>query len=373
MRPPRLSLPFHEWPEPDHRLWEMRTAPSPGLFGPNRLARRLRPATLRKALQEYCMWLGYLARHDELAPNEPPAARATPARLDGFVEEQRDRGNRNATIRARLCGLRMTLRLIAPEADTRFLVRPHGISLRRWLPDEPRVRRFLHAREIAERAQMHFERGLAGRGYAGGACAVRDAALMGLLAMRGPRIASVAAMLLSDDIAKMGDHWVVRLPAEHVKTNERIAWPVPDELTPVIDAYVDVIRPALAQGGQATSAFWIGTHGKPLSKRGLTKAVRRRSLEWFGWCFGPHACRRFITTTVASEAPELLPDAAAMQGHGVEVQMRHYNDAKADAAARRYADLVERWRKETEVLAARRYGWDNIGRGMPRQRRRTNP
>lgn len=373
MKPSRLSMPFHGWPETDRQLWHLRTAPSPGLFGPNRLARRLRPATLRKALQEYCAWLGFLERRGELDPGEPPASRVTLTRLDAYVEEQRDRGNRNATIRGRLCGLRMTLRLIAPEADTRFLVRPHGVSLRRWLPDEPRARRFLHVRDIADRAQVHFDMGLSGRGYAGGACAIRDAALMGLLAMRGPRIASVAAMTLGEDIAKVGDRWMVRLPAEHVKTDEWIAWVVPEELTRIIDAYVDRVRPGMTSGCQPTTAFWIGVGGKPLTKRGLTEVVRSRSHQWFGWRFGPHAFRRFITTTVAAEAPELLPEAAAMQGHSTDVQMRHYNDAKADAAARRYGDLIEDLRKETEVVAARRYGWENIGRDSSRQRRRTSP
>jgi hypothetical protein len=140
----------------------------------------------------------------------------------------------------------------------------------------------------------------------------------------------------------------------------------------MIDTYVDVVRPRLA-GAVPTDAFWIGVGGAPMTTRGVTKAVLRRSLEWFGWSFGPHACRRFITTTVATEAPELLPDAAAMLGHGVETQMKHYNDAKADAAARRYAGVIERLRQETEVLAARRYGWDRIGRGTPRGRRRPGP
>ncbi|WP_168042148.1 site-specific integrase [Neoroseomonas oryzicola] len=340
----------------------MRTTPSAGLFGPNRLARRLRPATLRKAFQDYGVWLGFLARHDLLDPGTAPAVRATPAHLDDFIEDQRARGNRNTTIRARLSGLRIALRLIAPEADTRFMVRPHGIPLRRWLPEQPRARPYLHLREIADRAQAHFRAGLSGRGYANGACAIRDAALMGMLAMRGPRIASVASMAIGKDIQRQADRWVIRLPPEHVKTQVPITWPVPDEMSEMLDVYVEVVRPKLA-GAAPTDAFWIGAGGTPLTTRGLTDAVRRRSREWFGWSFGPHACRRFITTTVATEAPELLPEAAAMLGHGAEVQMKNYNEAKADAAARRYADLIERLRQETEILAARRYGWDRIGRG----------
>lgn len=138
----------------------------------------------------------------------------------------------------------------------------------------------------------------------------------------------------------------------------------------MLDVYVEVVRPRLA-GATPTDAFWISAYGAPLSQRGLAEAVHRRSREWFGWSFGPHACRRFITTTVAAEAPELLPEAAAMLGHGAEVQMKHYNQAKADAAARRYAGLIERLRKETEILAARQYGWDNIGRGARQGRGRT--
>jgi integrase len=365
----RLSLPFAAWPADDRRLWKMRTTPSAGLFGPDRLARRLRPATLRKARLDYCDWLGFLARQGLLDPDATPDARATPAQLDAFIEDQRARGNSNAAIRTRLAGLRMALRLIAPEADTRFIVRPHGVPLRRWLPDQPRARPFLHLRDIADRAHQHFQAGLAGRGYARGACAIRDAVLMGLLAMRGPRIASVAAMTIGDHIWHEGGRWVVRLPSEHMKTHEPISWPLPDEMTDMIDTYVDAVRPRLA-GAVATDAFWIGVGGAPMTTRGVTEAVRRRSRQWFGWSFGPHACRRFITTTVATEAPELLPETAAMLGHGTETQMKHYNDAKADAAARRYGSLIERLRQETEVLAARRYGWDRIGRHAPRGRRR---
>ena len=129
-----LSLDFGAWPAADREAWRSAVAPATRLFDLGGAESRLRPATLKLYVDTYGHWLGFLERTEKAVPAGSAASRVTESRLDAWVGEQRQRGNRNATIHGRLRGLYGTLRVLEPTASIGFILRPGGISLNRAIP-----------------------------------------------------------------------------------------------------------------------------------------------------------------------------------------------------------------------------------------------
>lgn len=124
----RLQLAFARWPERHRAAWERATGPSYGLYDAGAAAARRRPGTIGINRRSYAYWLGFLDRHGWLDSRVPIAKTVTRERLDLYIAEQRARGNGNGGIKLRLRGLHGALRLMAPEVDFGFILRPGGIS-----------------------------------------------------------------------------------------------------------------------------------------------------------------------------------------------------------------------------------------------------
>lgn len=97
--------------------------------------------------------------------------------------------------------------------------------------------------------------------------------------------------------------------------------------------------------------------GEPISEAGLGKIVRRRTREWFGTAYGPHAFRKWLTSVAAEQAPAAAVDAAVVLSHSRTTSIRHYNKASPVAATLRHAARIRRLRRESLSLAASAYGW----------------
>jgi len=85
-----------------------------------------------------------------------------------------------------------------PDANLRFILRPRGIGLQRALPPAPKPFTIVETRELMAKVMALFEMGAAGERYAEGTAALRDAALLGLLAGHAPRLGSIASMRMAE-------------------------------------------------------------------------------------------------------------------------------------------------------------------------------
>lgn len=349
---PAIALPFSEWPKRDRTNWANAVAPRTSRFQrqPAPPAAHLRPATVRKAQQGYGMWLGFLARRGELDPGAPPARRATPERLDDWLADMRARGNRSTTILGRFRELASALRLIEPGCDVARIMRPHDTPLRRWLTPSPQPVTVVSVSDLLMHIEALFESRLRGDSYAQGRTAVRDAAILAILATRAPRIGSLARMELGHHLQRSGDGFEVAFESEDTKTGIRLAWSLPERIAPILRYYLDIVRPTL-KGSARTPLVWVGARGRPMNERAISKIVLRRTAEWFGTPRGPHWFRKCLTTSAAEEAPEHAFDASAVLGHSPAVAIAHYNNAATKVAARRHGERLRALRRKSASLA----------------------
>lgn len=359
-----LALPFALWPARDRAAWEEVLRHRRGLFDQQAVASHLRPATVRKAQAGYSVWLGFLARTGALNREERAGDRATPERLEAWHAEMLARGNRPATMLGRYRELAAALRLIAPKCDVGHILRPHGTALRRFLPPVPRPVTVVPVAVLLDHVEALFASGLRGDSYACGHTAVRDAALLAILATRVPRIGSLAGMELGEHLARVGQGFEVRFSGDDTKTGAPLAWPLPDRICPIIARYLEVDRKAF-RGSAGSARLWMGAKGKAMNQRAVTKIVLRRTAAWFGEPKGPHWFRKCLTTSAAVEAPAHALDAAAILGHSPAVALAHYNKATTRSAAMRHTQRVHNLRRQTEGLARSFFRERRTGKDAP--------
>lgn len=176
--------------------------------------------------------------------------------------------------------------------------------------------------------------------------APRDAALLAILADVAPRISSLAALRLGEELRVLPDDSVwLYLPPSAVKTRRSLDLPLNRRAAPIVLDYLREGRPVLSCADRSLQ-LWLGTKGRPLNTRSLTKIVLRRTEEWFGTAEGPHAFRRWLRRAAARCSPEAAFDAAEVLGHSPSTSVRHYDQAHALHAGRRHAAHIARLRSE---------------------------
>jgi len=351
-----IGLPFSEWPFQDQSLWHTALAPNPGLFKKTGWASHLSPATIRLMQANYAMWLRHLKDTEAELENLSPSQRITRVRLDSWLSELQGRGNRATTIYCRLRGLYGAIKIMEPHADTDFILRPDGYSLRKILRPESRWKHVRDSGELLSRALALFQSGKCGEGYANGKLAIRDAAILGLLAAQAPRVGSVGSMQLGARLLRNSSGFSVSFAGHDMKTREAHGFPLQTELTEVLGFYIDKIRPLLV-GQRPTDMLWIGHRGVPMQPRDIGKMVRRRCRDWFGVAEGPHWFRKCLRTTASLEGPEFALDASAVLAHSHQTSAKYYVKAQASRAAERHGIHLAKLRQRTAPLAASAFDW----------------
>ncbi len=205
-----------------------------------------------------------------------------------------------------------------------------------------------------------FDRGLAMHSAARRRNAVRDAALLGLLATCAPRRRSVHAMEVGLQLTRGGNTYRLRFRPEDMKASNELDHDLLDALTPVFDRYLQVERCELL-GMAGHRRVWVNRTGAPLGMRGISKAVTERTRRHLGHELGMQIFRHCLTTTAVLVSPQAALDVPVVLGHTPAVSRQNYNRATAVAAAGRHADrMVERTRRLSS-LAAAAYSWPREG------------
>lgn len=337
---PDLVLPFAQWPAADRAAWEQGCTPGDPFDDP-RPGATLRERSLHKYRQGYGAWLAFLRREDRCNPDDPPLARVTPALLRHYFQALRARGSADYTIIGRFQELAMALRIMVPGADVGWIQKPAGTSVYAALPKTRKAKPapdsdvlFSWAIEMMDTART------AGLNY-NTAADYRDGLLIAMLAARGRRRRSMAALTHGQEITRRDDRYRIELAPHQVKTNRADRFDLPEMLSPYIHHYLMVVRPRLLRGN-TLDAFWITRHGTVMGEQNITNQIVRRTRRRFGQGFGPHRFRHAIATMLAlrvSDDPRL---AADLLGITLPVIEQHYNMADQASAVRKLALLNEK-------------------------------
>lgn len=341
----RLSLPLEQWPARDRAAWERARSPMNDLLEEGGEAATLRQATVAGYVYAWRALLASLAAAGDLDPHEPPEARLSPERLHRLDAEMQRRGLRPASRRHSRLALYCMGRLLAPRAELDHVRRPGGRSLRHIFPLQARLVEHKDAREVLARLREAHGKAMGQEDGPERRRLLRDVALLGVLATRAPRKASLATLRLGRDLRLGADaRYAMRIPPEHSKTRRPLEFVLDAEVSQWMGSYLQLSRPGFP-GAAATDALWMGMKG-PLGPEGISKIAEDWTRRWFGKAEGPHAFRKWLRQSATDRHPELARDTELVMGHSAEVALQHYTAARQVAAAQRHASHLAAERRK---------------------------
>lgn len=90
----------------------------------------------------------------------------------------------------------------------------------------------------------------------------------------------------------------------------------------------------------AETALWISYRRRPLTLRGFSEAVARRTASEFGRAWRPHSFRKSVARATS------VADATVLLGDTPHVVQKDYAPARRAEALRRHLDLLEQQASE---------------------------
>jgi integrase len=340
------------WPAAEQLAWTKATTKRAGPFRHNG-GRLPGPYSLRAMASGYGRWITFLNESGQLDPDEAPAARPTPERLDAYFCDLRACGNRDYTVLGRFEELKNALTLMCPGEDFGWITRPNGVSIRSMLPMEAKQRPTPDSAALLAWAVELFDAALLLHKPRCRRAQVREAVMIGILAVLAPRVRALSALEIGVHLHHQDEEWILDQRRGILKAGPELEMPLPPEVARMLERYLAVERLEWLGDGKS-DALWISARGAPLAQETIMRRIRLRTQKRFGVAFGPHAFRASLATKLALDSPENPLDASAILGHrSPSTTLKHYNRANAVAASRRHASWLAEFRRQTEGVAGR--------------------
>lgn len=340
----RVSLPLADWPATDRSLWAgLITADD--TFGDLGALAHLRDTSKAALIKHYGRWLEWLWQADPQALGQSPEQRATPERLEAWI------GSLDHVVpptrKTFVCGALRVLMAAAPERDWRL---QNNITIRL----QRRAKMFSSDRKTGRvlSSSVLFDTGRDLMGpkaekantplYA--ALCRRDGAMIAFLAVMPIRLRSFSELTLGDSVLVSGSRIVICLSADMTKTGQDWEAPVPNLLEPLLNTYINEVRPRLMERtGARHDHLWVTRFGSPLTYgqiKGRIPEVTRREL---GIMLSPHLFRDAAATTLVRQSPKDALLVRPLLGHtDFRTAEQHYIHAKGIEAGRDHAAVIAR-------------------------------
>jgi integrase len=318
-----LSLPFAKWPELHKKMWLEITEPR---WLDPRPTVHWGVRTRAQARQSYGRWLKSREQKGLLDCSAPPTSLIVRERVSEFIIEEMQR------IKLRSVGnflfhLIGVAKSAAPGEDWSWLLEMRH-DLKKRARREPRAsRRIVSVKAfyklglclMSEARKREAEDIIEVETYLHGL-------LIAVLACEVQRSSAFSALELGVHIERGPSRWRVKFDAEMTKTKQMEIGTLPGSLTPLIDFYVERLRPRLVSGLDVhqSKRFWIGPDGRPLSANKIRNIIKFRTRQAFGFEICPHSFRHAALTTFTLNQPQFAAYGADLLGDSDRVANEHY-------------------------------------------------
>jgi integrase/recombinase XerD len=338
----KKHLHFSRWPEKDRALWadafEHRD-----IFEERRGGAHLAAATKIGLRTAYARFLGFLASEDPERLSIAPEARVDRESIKAFVKHLRQ-SCRDTSVVSTLHMLRFALGLICPETDWSWL---KTIAKRIAAQASPRsdrsegiTSRQLYMLGLQIMAKAENAALAAGQVTIEDALTYRDGLIIALLAAVPVRKRTVAALTINQHLVKIGDCWLLDIPAADTKTRRPLEFPISDALSERIDLYLAHFRNAIT-GANTHHGLWPSARGRPMCGGAIYDAVRRRTTEALGFPVNLHRFRQAAGNLWSISDPVNVRGVKDLLGQtDFGTTEKHYIGAQSRLAGRALARVL---------------------------------
>jgi integrase len=168
----------------------------------------------------------------------------------------------------------------------------------------------------------------------------RDGLIIALLACVPLRRRTLAALTVNQHLLKIGDDWLLDIPAADTKTRRPLEFPVPHALSERINLYVVEFRGALT-GANLHQGLWPSAKGQPMNGGAIYDAVRRRTIVGLGFPVNLHRFRFAAGNLWSISDPMNVRGVKDLLGHSTfGMTERHYIGAQSRLAGRVLAKML---------------------------------
>jgi integrase len=341
--PPRLHLPFDEWPELDRRLWsEASEKDDPFAEGSGA---RLAEATLHTRWMAWRRFLGFLKRTTPDELRRSPSERVTPDRVRAYAAHLRETCA-PYTVACGIDGLYGAARLLMPEKDWDWL---RHMKMRLFAA-APRRKRgpVITSMQLLKLGDELMRESKVEKGSAislEDAVQYRDGLMIAVAAYIPLRHKNFASIEIGRHLLEEDGRWIITIPPEDSKTKIPIDFELPVELQGPLLVYLKLVRPRLFRD-LPSKALWVSAKGGRLSYSAIGPVFTRHTTARLGIRVSPHDARDAAVTLWALHEPGQIGVARDLLGHWkLETTGRHYNRAKGIEASRRQGKLIAKLRR----------------------------
>ena len=331
------GLPFRDWSEDDHELWQ-RLTQSGGPFGVDGALSHLRPASLETLRDAYGFFLGHAARAGVDMQSVCPPERATLDMLRSYHASLHDLSPR--TQFGYFSALKSVLARGYPDRDWEHLkaagrnLGHKAEQLRTFhvpggVPSTLQLLRL--ARDVASAHHHCADDRLQAE-------AQRDGLMLQLLALHPLRLKNFAQLEIGRSILAQGDRFAIALDGSEMKAHRPISFTLSNELSASVQDYLKNGRSRLPGGEDRSSGrLWLRFTYGPWEKAAIGKHISRLTERGLGRRVTPHLFRHAAATTIADTD---LGDARSIRpllGHSSDTtSQRYYIQADQISASKRH-------------------------------------
>jgi integrase/recombinase XerD len=341
-------LPIEDWPETDTAAFAKAYLPGDIFDETNGPGAHHSKGWRRMIGTSYRRWLGFLKEHYPDDILRAPADRITPERVRTFVE-QLSGEVRQTTVALSVANLYGAARLIAPEADWRWLGSLKARLAGRATP-ENRFDRLVPAWQTFDLGLMEEAGRLPSNARKEQDLQYRDGLILVFVSLWNMRRRSLEALTVTRHLEFDHGGVNVLLFPDDTKSKREESFRVPAPILPYLMHYLNVVRPRLV-GHRTHDGLWASYRGGPVGYGHLYGIARGRVRAEFGKSMGLHDFRRAAATFLAMEAPDKIGVIPGILQHASpEVSQRHYNLARSVEASRRVGAHLAKVRARLKTI-----------------------
>jgi len=346
----KKHLQFAAWPEEDRARWVAAFEPSDVFVDDAQSGAHLAAATKIGLRTAYARYLGFLASDDIEQLRHALGARVDRDSIKSFVNHLRQ-SCRDTSVASTLYKLRMGLRLMCPASDWSWL---NTIAKRidaHAKPMPPRSQEVTSAQLFALGLQLMAEAEnsalVTGRISKYDALTYRDGLIIALLAAVPLRKRTLAALTVNQHLIKIGDDWLLDIPALDTKTRRAMECPIPAVLSGPLDRYLAAFRTAIT-GASTHPGLWPSAKGHPMGGGAIYDAMRRRTMVGLGLPINLHRFRGAAGSLWSILDPANVLGVKDLLGHtDFGTTERHYMGGRSRLAGRALAKAL--WSSENNA------------------------
>lgn len=314
-RTTRQYFDYSKWPAVDKTLWEAAFAPGTDLFDDSGPGAHLAERTIWQLRYTYGKFLYFLSVEKADLLKRTPAERVNAKTIEAFVKWQ-PASCGAVTISIYIYHLWLTLRCLYPENKWSWLLNISN-RIKARAKAKPKRHHLVTSEKLYRLGMELMDDALASGKPATSwrvQTAYRDGLMIALLALIPLRRRTLAALRIGKQLVKCGEHWVLDIPAEDVKTKRPLDYSIALELSRRIDIYLDQIRSKTAGAG-THDYLWASSRGGSLGGHAIYTAVARRARKALGFPINLHRFRHAAATLWSVQDPANVRGAKDLLGH----------------------------------------------------------